>query len=469
MHKIKFGTDGWRAVIAEDFTFDNVRCLAQAISDHINQSTNTGKKIIVVGYDTRYMSKKYAILASEVFAANNIKVFLSKKYLPTPALSLAAKNISTDGGIMITASHNPAIFNGIKFKTKLGTSADITLTKKIEALLNKSKIRVVEFDKALSQKIIIEADFLKDYIKHLKNFINLSLINKSRIKVIVDAMHGAADSLIEDILKGSKIKLDIINKEPRCDFGGNTPEPIETHLETLKKSIKRGGYDIGLATDGDGDRVAVFSNKGEFINSSEIFALLIVYLLEKKKNLSLAKTVSCSNLVGAIAIKNKLKIKETPIGFKYLAQLMITKEIDIAGEESGGIGLARYLPDRDGLLIQLLCLEMLSFYKKPLDQILKRIKKTYGKTFYRRQDVAFLPKKRKEISKRIKSEKIIKSITKKNIKDRVEIDGIKYILEDNSWILFRFSGTEPVLRIYAESYSLTSTLTMLKKAIRKVI
>jgi alpha-D-glucose phosphate-specific phosphoglucomutase len=467
--EIRFGTDGWRGIIAEDFTYGNVRIVAQAISDYIKYSNDCKKKIVAIGYDTRFMSQNYARSIAEVVSANGIKVLISDNFIPTPALSLAAKQKSTAGGIMVTASHNPANFNGIKYKTKLGTSADPKITKNIERFLGKNPVKRIDFNEALSQNQIKELDLCKDYIKYIKKFIDLSLINKSKFNVLVDAMHGTADSLLQELLKNSKIKITFINNHPRCDFNGIKPEPIENNLKELKRLIKKGRYSVGLATDGDSDRVGAMTERGRFINSSQIFTLLLLYFINtKKEKVSIGKTVSCSSLIDKASESYKIKIYETPIGFKYLADLIIDKKITFACEESGGIGLAKYLPERDGILAQLLILEMMSTYKKSLGELMLEAERKFGRFFYQRFDLTYPEQKTKEIIRNVSPARI-KSILNKKVCKVNKKDGIKYYLEDGSWILFRFSGTEPILRIYAESNSAIKTAKIIKTAVRKVI
>ena len=467
--KIKFGTDGWRGVIAEDFTYANVRVVAQALSDHINSSSKKRKKIIVVGYDTRFMSKNYAKLISEVIAANGIKVLFSKEFIPTPALSLAAKEKSTDGGVMVTASHNPAIFNGIKFKTNLGTSADLKVTKSVERFLGKNPINKIDYCLALAKKMIKELDLREEYMKRVKTFIDFSLLSKSKLNIIIDAMYGTADSLMKEILKNSNINIKFINNHPRCDFNGIKPEPIEINLKKLKKHLKQGKYDVGLVTDGDGDRVGVMSENGKFINSSEVFTLLLLYFINKKnKKIAIGKTISCSSLINKVIESYKIKMFETPIGFKYLADLMLKDKIGFACEESGGIGLSEYLPERDGILAQLLVLEMIAAYKKPIGQIMSDVEREFGRFRYQRADIKYPEHRRKAIMNNVSPLKI-KKILGSKVREVVDIDGLKYISEDGSWLLFRFSGTEPILRIYAESGSDIKTSKIIESAVRKVV
>ncbi len=466
--KIEFGTDGWRGVIAEDFTYDNVRLVAQAISDHINYFHKKERKIVVVGYDTRFMSKNYAKLIAEVITANGIKAIFSKEFIPTPALSLAAKKRSTAGGIMVTASHNPANFNGIKYKTNLGTSAGLEITKSIESFLGKHPIKKIDYSLAVKKKLIKEIDLCKEYLKHIKKFVDFPLINKSKFNVLIDAMHGTADSLMKGLLEKSNIKMSFINNEPRCDFNGIKPEPIENNLGELKRLLKKGKFAVGLATDGDSDRVGAMTESGRFINSSQIFSLLLLYFIDKKNmKISIGKTVSCSSLINKISDAYKIKIYETPIGFKYLADLIIENKISFACEESGGIGLAKYLPERDGILAELLILEMLSAYKKSLGEIMRDVENKFGKFYYQRVDIKYPAHKREEIMHNVSPLKV-KKLDGSRIKHVQETDGLKYFSDDGSWLLFRFSGTEPILRIYAESDSAAKTTKIIKSAVRRV-
>jgi alpha-D-glucose phosphate-specific phosphoglucomutase len=470
--KIKFGTDGWRGVIAEDYTYKNVSITAQAISSYLKGLKNRQgriikKKVVVLGYDTRFMSRAFAETVACVLAANKIRVLLSNDYLPTPALSLAARDRSTCGGIMITASHNPAIFNGIKIKTTDGASADARITSRVEALLNKHSIKIIDYQDAKKKGLIKETDFITDYIKHIKKFIDMKLIKSSKMHLAVDVMCGSADKILERILQKSPIKLRYINSQPRCDFGGIKPEPIEENLSGLKKTLSRDKFSAGLATDGDADRLGAMTERGRFINSSEAFALIMKYLIDKgKRNFKIGKTVSCSELISRIAMDNSLQVTQTAIGFKYLADLIIDKKIDYACEESGGIGIGKYLPERDGILSQLLLIEMMSFYKKSLGRIMMEIDKKYGRFYYKRLDLNYNKNKKKKIMQAV-SPKNIKKIIGLDVKIVISTDGIKYILKDGSWLLFRFSGTEPILRIYAESNSDKKTARMINFAKKK--
>lgn len=410
------------------------------------------------------MSCKYAEIISCVSAANNIKTLLVKNFVPTPALSITIRKLGLCAGIMVTASHNPPQFNGIKFKTNHGCSADSEITKKIESYIGKNKIKILDVEEAKERSLIKIIDILPNYRRNIRKFLNWPTLKKSKIKVLIDNMHGASDGIIVDILKNTGIKTTILHANPRADFGDIPPEPIERNLTELIGTIKRGGFDIGLAFDGDGDRLAAISTNGQFISSSQIFGLLASHFLSfKKQNGILAKTISCSSLIDKIAEYHNVDLIETPIGFKHLAALMMKENIMIAGEESGGIGVKNYLPDRDGILAGLLLIEMLAETKCKITELLSKMEKSFGKFYYQRKDIEFPQNKKSALMSRLKTEPPRSILNKEVIKVK-SLDGIKFTLEDGSWLMYRLSGTEPVLRIYAESNSKNQTLKIVSVA-----
>ncbi|MCK5306277.1 MAG: phosphoglucomutase/phosphomannomutase family protein [Candidatus Omnitrophica bacterium] len=443
--------------------------MAQAVCDYVNKINNKNHRVkMAVGYDTRFLSDKYAEIIARVLAANGIKALLSKSFIPTPALSLAAGRQGLSGGIMVTASHNPAEFNGIKFKTNMGSSAGPEITEKIEAYIGKNKVKSLPFKTAVTKGLIEETDNLSAYKKNIRSFLDMKALNRCKLNVLIDSMHGASNAIILDILKSSGINVTILREKPRADFGNVPPEPIAKNLKQLTSLMKEGEYDIGLATDGDGDRLAVIAPGGRFITSSEVFGLLIIYFTRcKNESVAIGKTISSSDLINKICESYNLNLIETPIGFKYLANLMINEKVSLAGEESGGIGIRNYLPDRDGLLIQLLLLEMLSKTGKSIVELLGEMKKNFGKFYYQRADFKFPGQTREKLKSKIKNYRS-ETIANKKIKEIKKIDGIKFILDDGSWLLFRFSGTEPVLRIYAESNTKKSTSAMINFAAKLI-
>lgn len=442
---IKFGTDGWRAVIAKDFTFANLEIVAQAIADYLKKEKK-GKKRIVIGFDRRFLSKEFAETVALVLAANNIAVTVSDKAIPTPVVSFHCLYKKYDLGIMITASHNPAIFNGLKIKSSNGGSADKSVTNKVESLLGKRKPKIIDLEKAkLKNKVQIK-DLTKPYLKFIKEFLNISAIRKLNAKVLVDVMYGSGDHFLGKILGKSRVKIDYINDEYNPSFGGIHPEPTEDNIGNMLKKMRQGDYDLGLVLDGDADRLAVVDSKGNYVNAQVILPLLLIHMVKNRKaKKGIGKTVVGSNVIDKVALSLDIACYETPVGFKYLSNLFQQKLIDIGGEEAGGIGVAGYVPERDGSVSFLLLLEMMAKAKKGFDQLLEGFYKKYGKYYYQRISVPV-----KSLKNGLKNLKIPKKIAGKEIERVNKLDGIKIIAKD-CWLMFRESGTEPIVRVYAES------------------
>lgn len=464
--KFEFGTDGWRAVISEEFTFKNVSLVAQAIADFIKSDERKKMDIykkgveyrdftngLVIGYDTRFLSSEFAKRAAEVIAGNGIPVFLVKSATPTPAVSFAVKNKKAVGAIMITASHNPSEYNGIKFKPEYGGSAFPEHTALIEEYLN----RILDEDREI--KIIPDAKIeefnpFTAYLNQIKSFIDFDLIASAGLKVVADPMYGAGRGWLSGILKEAGVDVVEIHGELNPSFGDLNPEPIGRHMQQLINAVKKENADIGIALDGDADRIGVVDEFGEFINSHQIFALLLEYLVNDfKLKGGAVKTFSTTQMINILADKYKLKLYETQIGFKYICNLMLTEDILIGGEESGGIGIKNHIPERDGILCGLLLLQMMAVRKKSIRVILNDLMNEIGYFYYDRRDFHF----NNNSEKQLVLEKI-KSIDpgKVFLSDQVKIenlDGLKFFLKDKSWILFRASGTEPMLRVYVESFS----------------
>lgn len=445
MNGIKFGTDGWRGIIAKDFTFKNVMTVAQAIAGYY-ETVNSVKKDIYIGYDLRFASEKYAGIIAEVISGNGFNALLSKKAVTSPVISFSALNKKALCGIMVTASHNPPEYNGIKIKTSDGASATEKETKAIESLLYKSEIR-------RSGSNIRTVDLETDYFKKLKTFIDLKSINKSRFTAVIEPMWGSSQGYLLNILSKSKLKLFPIHHYRDALFGGLRPEPLEQNLADLKKEIKRVKADIGLVTDGDGDRVALIDDLGRFFSSQHIIPLIAVHLLKNKKwTGGVVTTTSTTSALEIIAKDYGLKIYRTPIGFKNVANLMINEDILIGGEESGGVGVKNYMPERDGVLTGLLILEMMAQTGKTVRALLNEIEKKYGKFCYDRIDMEFDPSKREKIMELLKTYSPEK-LAGNTITEIIRTDGTKFIMKDLSWLVIRTSGTEPIIRIYSESNS----------------
>lgn len=451
MAEIKFGTDGWRAVISEDFTFENVRIVAQAISDFLKDEYKKEKKIkTIVGYDTRFMSEKYAEIVSKNFVTNGIDVTLTDRPSPTPAVAYAIKEKKLNGGVMITASHNPPYYNGIKYKAFYAGSADPGIVAKIEKRLHKSEPKRMPTSKLLKSKLFRYENVCPAHLRFLSSYLDWKMLEKRRFKILVDVMHGAADNFVEKVLSKTKNKVVTIRSERDVYFGGVRPEPTAKNLKPLIERVKRGGFDIGIATDGDVDRIGIVGPNGKLLTGHKVIALLLLHLLEDRKMTGeVVQTICGTILIDKICEKYGLKMHETPVGFKYICDLMRSRDILIGGEEAGGIGFKNYIPERDGILSGLLVLEMMAYRNKPLPEILKGIEKEYDSFHYRRMDIRYPDKLKQKLMDTLKSNPPDKVLNKK-VAEIKTLDGVKFILEDKSWLLLRLSGTEPILRIYSE-------------------
>jgi len=444
---IKFGTDGWRAVIAEDFTFENVKIVAQAVADYL-KNIKRGQSKVVIGYDCRFLSGEFAQTVALVLAANNIKTVLSDTNVPTPTVSFHCRYHKYDLGVMITASHNPAKFNGFKIKTKEGGSADKSITNEVEKLLHKSKIRSISKEEALKKKLLEIKDLTSSQIQFIKRFIDLKSIRKLKLKVLIDTMYGAGVGFVDKILGDGNIKIDYIHNEYNPSFAGIHPEPVEPYLQELINRMKKGNYDLGLALDGDADRLAMVDSKGNFVNAQVLLPLLAIHMVKnRKKKGGLGKTVVGSNVIDDVALSLGIACYETKVGFKYLSNLFKEHLIFVGGEEAGGIGFEGYIPERDGSLAFLMVLEMIAKEKKSFDKLLSQFYKKYGRWFYDRTAISVHSLKKGLDSLKFPSHLFGEKIARVN-----KMDGIKMITKDY-WLMLRASGTEPIVRIYAEAKS----------------
>jgi phosphomannomutase len=438
---IKFGTDGWRAVIAKDFTFENVAIVSQGIADYLYKQGKAPKKV-VIGYDCRFLSAEFAKTVALVLAANKIKTVLSNRPVPTPAVSLHALLGKYDLGVMITASHNGAEFNGLKIKTKDGGAADKNITDAVEKLLYKTKPKSISEEQARARGLFETKDLTDLYVDFLKKFVDLKL------NVLVDVMYGAGDNFIERVLGNCNIKVNYLRNEFNPSFGGIHPEPIEENLHEMIQEMKTGKYDLGVVLDGDADRIATFDSKGNYVNAQVILPLLSIHMIKNRKESGgIGKTVVGSNIIDDVAISLDAACYETPVGFKYISSLFKQNLICIGGEEAGGIGFKGYIPERDGSAAALLLLEMMAYTKKSYDGLLNNLYKTYGRWFYSRTAISV-----KSLKKGIEHLKLPADLYGKKVERINKLDGIKLITKDN-WLMFRQSGTEPIVRVYAESKS----------------
>jgi alpha-D-glucose phosphate-specific phosphoglucomutase len=442
---IKFGTDGWRAVIAQDFTFDNVKIISQAISDYLHKQRGKNKKV-VIGYDCRFLSGEFARTVALVLCANKIKAVLSDRAVPTPAVSLHALYKKYDLGVMITASHNGPEFNGLKIKTKDGGAADKVLTDAVESLLCKNKPKILPEETAKKINLLQYLDLTQFYVSFLKKLVDTSKIRKLKLNILVDTMYGAGDNFIERVLGSSSVKIDYTRNEYNPSFGGVHPEPIEENLESTIVKMKKGKYDLGIVLDGDADRIAAFDSRGNYINAQVLLPLLSIHLVKNRHQAGgIGKTVVGSNIIDDVALSLGAACYETPVGFKYISSLFSEGLICIGGEEAGGIGFQGYIPERDGSAACLMLLEMIACENESFDGLLRKLWHQYGRWFYSRTAIPL-----KNLKKSTNDIKLPASILGKKIERVNKLDGIKLITKDN-WLMFRQSGTEPIVRIYAEA------------------
>ncbi|MDP3791053.1 MAG: phosphoglucomutase/phosphomannomutase family protein [Candidatus Omnitrophota bacterium] len=465
MSIIKFGTDGWRAVISENFTFDNVKKVAQAMADYIlsQKEVLKGREFkAVVGYDTRFLSYKYAEISACIIASNGIPVILADKASPTPSVSYAIKDKNLVGGIVITASHNPARYNGMKYKAHYSGSAGPEITKKIESLIGINDVKFRPLKELKEEGILTVEDIVSRHLAFIKKYVNLKIIKASRMKVLVDSMYGVGDNYIADLLKGGKIKVDTIHEDANPGFGNINPEPIMPNLKELADMTKKYKYSVGLATDGDADRLGVTLPNGKLLTGHKVMTLLLLHLLEDKKiKGDVIQTICGTALIEKICKKYGLKMHETHVGFKYICDIMQKEDVLIGGEETGGVAFKGYIPERDGILSGLLILEMMATRRKKLEDIIKSVDKEYGTYEYRRLDMR-VPDDKKNMLMDYLKQNTLKKVLDMDVVEVKNYDGYKFICKDRSWFMLRLSGTEPIVRVYAEAPNEKTALAILE-------
>jgi phosphomannomutase len=450
--EIKFGTDGWRAIIAREFTFSNVERVSQAYADLLSRETSTAKNaLVVVGYDRRFMSDVFARRAAEVLSANGFQIALFTEAQPTPLISWSVKELSAAGGVVITASHNPADFNGFKIKAPWGGSAPPETTGAVERLVDANPPRRVEL---VNDGQHLLEPVTESYRAHVRDYIDLASLRNSRIRVIADPMHGSAGRWFESFLKDGQIEVETIRVHRDPLFGGVHPEPIDSNLGLLKHRVLESKAMVGLATDGDADRVGAVNEKGETMTMHDVVPLLLLHLARERKMVGgVVRTFSQSVLLKRIAEACNLKLYETPIGFKYIADLMLREDILIGAEESGGIGVKGHIPERDGVLNSLLILEAVVAAGKPPSVMLSNLHREFGEFHFGRRDLHVDSALGSDLVLELGEEPPLK-VADYPVTDVQTMDGTKLIFADESWLLFRQSGTEPVLRVYAEATSM---------------
>jgi alpha-D-glucose phosphate-specific phosphoglucomutase len=457
---ISFGTDGWRAVIADTFTFANLRMVAQAVADAVNQQhTGSENPSVVIGYDTRFLSDRFAMETARVMAANNIVAWLSRADAPTPAISYNVVEKKADAGIVITASHNPPRYNGFKLKASYGGSATKEQSELVEQQLRRIERdgrgpNLMEYQQGLDSAMIRRFDPTWVYYQHLSELIDLDKISEREINIVADSMYGAGRGAFATILSRTRSKVSEIRGQMNPGFGGIHPEPIMKHLNDLSAALHRERADVGLATDGDADRIGAMDARGNFVDPHHIIALSLRHMIQNKGLTGdVVKTISTTSMLDKMARKYGLKLHETPVGFNHIGDLMTTGNVLIGGEESGGISIKGHIPEGDGILMGLMLLEVMAYAEAPLHEVIADLQKEFGPACYARNDV-YLTKQlaKKEMVKKLE-DNAPKQLVGEDVVRVNTMDGIKFYLADDSWLLIRPSGTEPVLRIYAESRS----------------
>jgi phosphomannomutase len=440
---IRFGTDGWRGVIADDFTFDNVRAVAQAIAGLIHEEGRSGGPV-PVGHDVRFLSGRFAEAVAGVLEGNGIPTLLPEAPTTTPMVSCQVVASGAPLGVCITASHNPPHYNGLKVKAAFGGSAPPELTARLEALLERRAPRPGRAPRR-------RHPFLPAYVPRLRAVADLERIRAASLRVVADSMHGAAGRILEALLAGGRTRVVTVRGNPDVLFGGVSPEPRVENLGPLREAVLRHRAHIGIATDGDGDRVAVCDETGRILSPFQVFALVAVHLLEGKGwRGGIARTFANTLVAERIARRYALPFHDLPVGFKHIARLMLEQDILIGGEESGGIGVKRYLPERDGILVGLILLEMLASGDRRLSRRVAAIENTYGRYAYRRVDLPIPSDAGREAVAGLQARPPAR-LAGVAVRGIDALDGVKLLLGDNGWILFRASGTEPVLRVYCEA------------------
>jgi alpha-D-glucose phosphate-specific phosphoglucomutase len=462
MAQIKFGTDGWRGVIADDYTFENVRKVTGAIARYVVRCERPEAGLLV-GYDTRYGSENFARAAAEVISSTGTPVWLAEQACPSPAISLLVRLRGAAGGIMITASHNPYRWNGIKFKASYGSSASPAIVAQIEKELH--AVLTGDFPALPPRKDLIHSlDVRAPYLEALEKLVDWERLRAAKLRFLVDPMHGAARGLLREILTRHGVACDEIRGTRDPCFGGVNPEPIEPHTAALQEAVVAGGYDAGLCADGDGDRIGAVDSKGIFVTPHQVFSILLWHLAGARKLPGdVAKTFSSTKMLDKIAAKFGRKLYEVPIGFKYICELMLERDILLGGEESGGIGTKLHLPERDATVTALLLAEVMAWHGKRLEELVALLHAEFGEHHYGRVDLELRAGQKEKAVAHFRDEKLTRLLDWPVVK-KESMDGSKAYLGDIGWVMVRASGTENMLRIYAETTRPETTQRVLDAA-----
>lgn len=473
MTPITFGTDGWRGIIAEDFTFANLERAAQATARFwsLNPVPQT-QSLVVVGYDRRFLSDEFARRTCCILAANGFRVVLTSVPTPTPVVSFSVKNLNAIGGIMITASHNPPAFNGFKIKGHFGGSAGPELCKQVEALVDLSPVKSIPFNQALKEKKVALRNLLPPYYRSVQKQVDFALIAESGLRFAHEALFGVGAGCFEELLKNTRCRVTTLNGAHDPNFGGIHPEPIAANYASSAAYLKKHPHDVCLVTDGDADRIGGMDGRGGELSTHQLICLFLHHLVHNRKEKGrVVKAITTTSMVDRMCRDYGLELIETPVGFKYIGAEMQKGDVLVGAEESGGIGFSGHIPERDGILSGLMLLEMLATEQTGIRTLLHRLERKYGRYRYARKDLDFPREKRTALIEyciRNPPSKLLHS----PLREVKTLDGVKYIAHDESWLMLRSSGTEPVFRIYAEAGSRESAAKLIRAGeslMRKVL
>lgn len=459
MSVIKFGTDGWRAVIAEDFTFANLDRVAQATADYWSAHPVPGtSRRVIVGYDRRFLSDQFAARAAEIFAGNGFQVLLTPAPAPTPTVSYAVKDQAAVGGVMLTASHNPPMFNGFKLKSHFGGSAEASTCQAVEGLLDHRPVQ--------SAKDAIEVRDIKPaHFRALKKLVDFKLISKSKLKFAHDALFGVGAGCFEELLAGTTCRVTTLNGAHDPLFGGINPEPVQQNYARSAAFLRKHPHDICLVTDGDADRVGGMTGRGDYLSTHQLICLLLRHLVANRKLKGrVVKALTTTSMVDKMCQEYGLELVETGVGFKYIAAEMIKGGVLLGAEESGGIGFPGHIPERDGIAAGLMLLEMLATERQPVTKMIAALEKRFGPHRYGRIDTHFPLEKRADLMAFLEANPPAR-LLRSPLETTKSFDGVKYVARDGSWLMLRGSGTEPILRIYAEASSDADARKLLKAGV----
>jgi phosphoglucomutase len=449
IQKIEFGTSGWRGVIGEDFTFENVRIAVQGIVNFIHgQGIETGG--ILVGYDTRFLSEKFAAEAAKVLAFNDFRAYVCNRDVPTPCIAFETIRRGLLGAINFTASHNPPEYNGLKFSTANGAPALNEVTHAIEKEIHALQSRNERLDIYDKKELIETIDPRERYLASLREKIDVDAIAKSGLRIAVDSLYGTARDYLDYFLLDTNIEIKSIHNYRDPYFGGYSPECDQKNLASLRRVVLTEKYDVGLATDCDADRFGIIDERDRFVSPNHILALLALYMKRNRGTEGgLARSVATTHLIDLIAREFDVPLYETPVGFKYIGQLILEDKLAFGGEESAGLGIRDHLPEKDGILACLLVAEMLATTRKTLTSLIDEMFHEFGPRFTKRIDLKLTPQLQERMVEKLKNPpKEIDGIKVAKVK---KVDGVKLIFDEQRWLLFRLSGTEPVVRLYAEA------------------